>query len=125
MSEVMPTMEVMPMTTPSTVSPERILLVRRVSIDITTISDSSPLRSAAIIPASLLESALLAPEGLDRVELRRPHRRIEAEEETNHRRDADTGHDRPHLHGGGQWRQLADDLREDKSEQRAHDAAEG
>ena len=38
MSEVMPTIEVMPMTTPSTVSAERILLVRSVSIDMTTIS---------------------------------------------------------------------------------------
>ena len=47
MSEVIPTMDVMPMTTPSTVSAERILLVRSVSIDMTTISASSPARSAA------------------------------------------------------------------------------
>src|SRR3954471_13271833 len=47
-SEVMPTIEVIPMTTPSTVSAERILLVRSVSIDIDTISPSSPERNAAI-----------------------------------------------------------------------------
>ena len=49
MSDVIPTMEVMPMTTPSTVSAERILLVRSVSNDIVTISPSRPERSAAII----------------------------------------------------------------------------
>ena len=42
MSEVMPTIEVMPMTTPSTVSAERILLVRSVSSDMTTISREEP-----------------------------------------------------------------------------------
>ena len=42
MSDVMPTIEVMPMTTPSTVSAERILFVRSVSIDIATISPSRP-----------------------------------------------------------------------------------
>ena len=42
MSDVMPTIDVMPMTTPSTVSAERILFVRSVSIDIVTISPSSP-----------------------------------------------------------------------------------
>src|SRR6476661_3077534 len=57
-SDVMPTIDVMPMTTPSTVSAERILLVRSVSIDIDTISRSSPDRIAAM---------LLAPQGFDRV----------------------------------------------------------
>jgi hypothetical protein len=41
-------MEVMPMTTPRTVSAERILLVRSVCTDIVTISRSSPARRAAI-----------------------------------------------------------------------------
>ena len=53
MSEVMPTIDVMPMTTPSTVSAERILLVRRVSIDMTTISDISPARSPGTVLAYL------------------------------------------------------------------------
>ena len=48
MSDVMPTIDVMPMTTPSTVSAERILFVRSVSIDIVMISPSSPERSVPI-----------------------------------------------------------------------------
>jgi hypothetical protein len=48
MSDVMPTIDVMPMTTPSTVSAERILFVRNVSIDIMTISPSNPERNANI-----------------------------------------------------------------------------
>ena len=48
MSDVMPTIDVMPMTTPSTVSAERILLVRSVSIDMPTISLSRPERKAAM-----------------------------------------------------------------------------
>jgi len=46
--DVMPTIDVMPMTTPSTVSAERILLVRRVSHDIVTISRSRPVLIRAI-----------------------------------------------------------------------------
>ena len=48
MSDVMPTMEVMPITTPSTVSAERILLVRSVSNAMPTISRSRPVRIPAI-----------------------------------------------------------------------------
>ena len=48
MSDVMPTIDVMPMTTPSTVSAERILLVRSVSIDMPTISRMRPERRFAI-----------------------------------------------------------------------------
>ena len=44
MSDVIPTIEVMPMTTPSTVSAERILLVRSVSNAMLTISPSRPER---------------------------------------------------------------------------------
>src|SRR4051794_16781709 len=56
MSDVIPTIEVMPITTPSTVKAERILLVRRVSIDIVTIS----LRRPALRVAILLYSATAA-----------------------------------------------------------------
>ncbi len=48
MSDVMPTIDVMPITTPSTVSAERILLVRSVSIDMPTISRMRPERRFAI-----------------------------------------------------------------------------
>ena len=44
----MPTIDVMPMTTPSTVSPERILLVRTVSNAIATTSLTRPSRMVAI-----------------------------------------------------------------------------
>ena len=75
MSDVMPTIEVMPITTPSTVSAERILLVRSVSNAMPTISRSSPARSPAI--------AYSRRKRFDRIELGRPHRRIQAEEQSD------------------------------------------
>ena len=42
MSDVMPTIDVMPMTTPSTVSAERILFARSVSTDMVMISPKRP-----------------------------------------------------------------------------------
>jgi hypothetical protein len=50
--DVIPTMDVIPMTTPSTVSAERILLARSVCSDMMTISWSRPARSPAITRAS-------------------------------------------------------------------------
>src|SRR4029453_7311530 len=50
MSDVMPTIDMMPMTTPRTVNAERILLVRSVSTDIVTISPRRPERRLAIFP---------------------------------------------------------------------------
>src|SRR5438045_9431134 len=97
-SEVMPTIDVMPMTTPSTVRAERILFVRSVSIDIPTISLSNPAR----IPAMLFP-----PQRFDRIERRRPHCRIHAEEEADDRRDADADEHRPPFHRRGQRGQLA------------------
>src|SRR5919197_893989 len=116
MSDVMPTIDVMPMTTPSTVSAERILLARSVSHDMTMISDSSPVRTVFM---------LFAPQGFNRIEFRRAHRRVEAEEEADERRDADPERDRPRLHRRGQRRQLADDDRENEPEAGAEHAAEG
>ena len=59
MSDVIPTIDVMPMTTPRTVSAERILLVRSVSNDIDTISRNSPARIVAMISvAPILVAAL-------------------------------------------------------------------
>jgi hypothetical protein len=57
MSDVMPTIDVMPMTTPRTVSPDRILFVRSVSSAITNTSRHRPLFTA---------------QGLDGIERRRP-----------------------------------------------------
>src|SRR5262245_27778768 len=50
----MPTIDVMPMTTPRTVSAERILLVRSVSQDIVTISRSRPVLICAINRSAFL-----------------------------------------------------------------------
>jgi hypothetical protein len=49
MSDVMPTIDVIPMTTPSTVSAERILLVSSVCHDMATISDSRPVRTPGML----------------------------------------------------------------------------
>src|SRR6478736_3883004 len=62
-SAVIPTIEVMPMTTPRTVSAERILLVRSVSIDIDTISPNNPERIVAI-----RSRPLFAPQRFDRIQ---------------------------------------------------------
>src|SRR3954447_27018447 len=107
MSEVMPTMDVIPMTTPSTVSAERILLARSVSNDMTTISDSRPVRTVFM---------LFPPQRFDRIQLRRAHRGIQAEEQADERGDADAHRNRPRLNRRGQRRQLADDQREDEPE---------
>src|SRR4051812_13064813 len=98
-SEVIPTIDVMPMTTPSTVSAERILLVRSVSNAITTISERRPVRTLAI---------LLAPQGFDRVQLCGAHRRIQAKEQADDRGDADADRDGPGLNRRGQRREPAD-----------------
>ena len=97
----MPTIEVMPMTTPSTVNAERILLDRNVSTAMPTISRRIG-RSADLPVAYSLRKRF------DRVELRRPHRRIEPEEQSDERGNADSHRDRPDLHRGGQGRHFAD-----------------
>ena len=56
MSAVMPTIDVMPMTTPRTVRPERSLFVRTVSNAIVTTSQSSPNRMAINSQLSRLNS---------------------------------------------------------------------
>ena len=48
-SDVIRTIDVIPMTTPSTVSAERILLVRSVSNAIAKISENNPLRIVAMV----------------------------------------------------------------------------
>src|SRR5687768_7354551 len=80
MSEVMPTIEVMPMTTPSTVSAERSLLARSVSSAIRMTSPINPLFTA---------------ERLNWIERGGAGRRIRAEEQSDDRGDADAHHDRP------------------------------
>src|SRR4051812_45939521 len=86
----MPTIEVMPITTPSTVSAERILLPRTVSNAIATTSLISPTRIAISRPSFLSQR-------LDRIEGGGAHRRIQAEDQADQRGDADAEPDRPHF----------------------------
>src|SRR5476649_2004759 len=80
--------DVMPMTTPSTVSTDRILLPRTVSKAITTTS---------LIRPTLIARRLFLPERFDRIERGGAHRRIQAEDEADKRGDADAERDRPHF----------------------------
>src|SRR6187549_3887854 len=89
MSEVMPTIAVMPMTTPRIVRAERSLLLRRVSSAMRTTSPASPLFTA---------------ERLDRIQRRGARRGVHPEEQPDAGRDADAEHDRPRLELGRQRR---------------------
>ena len=82
MSAVIATIEVMPITTPSTVRPERSLFVRTVSKAMTMTSRSSPYADSAVFVF------ILAPQRLNRIQARRADRRIQPEEQTDQRRDA-------------------------------------
>src|SRR5574339_243887 len=90
MSDVMPTIDVMPMTTPSTVSPERILFARRVSSAMRRTSPNNP---------------LFTSERLNRVERCGPRGGVGAEEQADRRRDAYSENDRPDFQRRRQRRQ--------------------
>ena len=77
-SDVIPTIDVMPMTTPSTVNAERILLVRSVSNAMR--DDFARTDRLANLPRPTRASALRS----DRA--RRAHRRIQAEEQPDRAR---------------------------------------
>src|SRR5712692_1645561 len=104
---VIPTIDVIPMTTPSTVSAERILLPRTVSNAIDTTSPKRLTRNA-IRPASF------PSQRFDRIEARGPHRRIQAEKQPDERGDADAERDRPDL-----------DRRRDRCERRDRERDDG
>src|SRR6186713_232859 len=112
-SEVIPTIDVIPMTIPRTVSAERSLLPRTVSQDMTMISLNRVQRIG-----------LLPPQRFDRVEPGGAHRRIEAEEQADERGHADAEDDRPRLDDRRQRGQLADHPRDEEPERRAAQAAE-
>ena len=78
---VMPTIEVMPITTPSTVRNERILLPRTVSNAITTTSLTRPIRIAI--------TSSFPSQRLDRVERGGLHRRVDPEEQADQRGNGD------------------------------------
>src|SRR4026207_2323545 len=114
----MPTIAVMPMTTPSTVSPERILLVRTVSNAITTTSASNAILKVIRFLVALRSQCF------DRSRPRGAHRRVEAEEQADPRRDADAEPDRPYLDCRRPRRERRDGGRDRRAEHRADDAAE-
>src|ERR1051325_3050670 len=117
MSAVMPTIDVMPMTTPSTVSADRILLVRMVSTAMTTTSQRSARRRVIIRPS-------FPPEGFDGVQPRGAHRRIQPEEQSDRRGDVDAERNRPGLDRRRNRRERRNQRRDQSAEQRADDAAE-
>ena len=94
----MPTIDVTPMTTPSTVSADRSLFVRSVS---TAIDRTS--REEADAEAS--DRHLFLPERFDRIERRRAHRRIQPEEHADDGRHAEAERHRPGLDARRQRRQ--------------------
>src|SRR5262245_61358720 len=117
MSDVMPTIAVMPITTPSTVSADRIMLTRSVSAAMTTTSRIRPARTGITVPS-------FPPERFDRVEARRAHRRIETEEESDERRDADSERHGPRLDGGRHRCEGRDEQGKPAAQRRPDHAAE-
>src|SRR5262245_22748215 len=103
---VMPTIDVMPITTPSTVSAERILFDQIVAKAITTTSRKSPSRIATSHPSGargrLQTSDLLVPQRLDGIQTRRLERRPHAEEDADRRREAQPDCERPPRQGDGE-----------------------
>src|SRR5207247_882884 len=116
----MPTMAVMPMTMPSTVRPERILLVRTVSKAMPTTSLTSPRRMTAIYRIT----ASFPSQRFDGVERRRAGRGVEAEEQPDQRRDADAERHRPDFDRCGNRRERRHRERNGTTEDGADDAAE-
>src|SRR2546422_6005663 len=122
----MPTIDVIPMTTPRMVSPDRILFVRTVSNAIATTSQrSASLRAMRfqIADFRLQIADSLTTQSLDWVEPRGPHRRIEAEEQADEGRDANPERDGPDLHRRGNRRERRDGRRDRAAQHRADDAA--
>src|SRR5262245_60573046 len=115
MSDVMPTMAVMPITMPSTVSPERILLVR-------TVSNAIPMTS--LKRSMRADTSLLPPQRFDGIEASGARCRIKPEEQSDKGRDADAEGHRPRLDGRRNRRRLGDDERDGRAENGAYDAAE-
>src|SRR5688572_24245103 len=110
MRDVMPTIDVMPMTTPSTVSPDRILFARRVSSAIRSTSPNSP---------------LFTSERLNGAERRGARGRIGAEEQADGSCYADSEKNRPEFQRGRQRRHGGEDHRQREPEENADEAAEG
>src|SRR6187401_1327522 len=109
MSDVIPTIEVMPMTTPRIVSADRILFVRSVSSAITNTSR---------------QRLLFTSQGLDGIERCRSRRGIRAEEEADGGCDGHAENNGPHLESCREWRERRDCRRGQRTEADADQAAE-
>src|SRR6187200_2154824 len=109
MSDVIPRIEVIPMTTPRIVSADRILFVRSVSSAITNTSRQRP---------------LFTSQCLDGIERCRSRRGVRPEEEADGGRDADAEHNRPHLEPSRQWRERRDRRRGQRTEADSDQSAE-
>src|SRR3989442_15111413 len=92
----MPTIDVMPMTTPRTVRAERNLFVRTVSTASPKTSQTSARRSAM---------ASLSPQRFDWIEPRRAHGGIQPEEQPDDGRNPDAQRDGPGFDRGGDRRE--------------------
>src|ERR1041385_1338726 len=111
----MPTIEVMPITMPSTVSPDRSLFVR-------TVASAMLMTSRARV--SLMPGPLLTTERFDRIQPGGAHGRIQTEEQADDGGDADADGDGPRLDLRRNRRQRGNRRRDRRSEQRARDPAE-
>src|SRR5262245_13457870 len=109
MSEVIPTIEVMPMTTPRMVRAERSLLPLIVSRAMRTTSPASDLFTAQC---------------LDGVEPRRARGGIEPEEEAHGGGDGDAEHHGPGLHAGLERGERGDERGGHRAEEKAHQPPE-
>src|SRR4051794_30670896 len=105
-SAVIPTMDVMPMTTPRTVRADRSLFASSVSNAIATTSPTRPSRIAMaprLSPrrqnAGFCVVPLFVPQRFDRIQPRRLERGIHAEEDADGRREADADRERPPRQG--------------------------
>src|SRR5262245_28237731 len=113
---VIPTIEVMPITTPRTVSAERILFDLSVSNAMRTTSWARPLRNA-------ISLASFAPKRLDWIETGGSHCGVQPEEEPHGGGNTDAEHHSPELDGGWHRRGHRDQESDPAAEQRADDAA--
>src|SRR5262245_55655623 len=109
MSDVIPTIEVMPMTTPRMVRAERSLLPLIVSRAMRTTSPASDLFTA---------------QRLDGVEPCRARGGVEPEEQADGGGDGDAEHHRPGLHLGLERGEGGDERGRHRAEEQAHQAPE-
>src|SRR5690242_8741942 len=128
MMEATPMSATIPITTPSTVSSERVLCVRRVSSAISAFSPSSKRWRGLAAATSAVAVSGLITQRLNRVQSRRLARRINAEEQPygrgNEQRSDHRGHWYNHGNAAGRAHQGGEQIRQNDSNgaaQRRHE----